>query len=664
MSNFQPTLTINEGIATGWAKIEIFGDGEYGRGLIGEGRKVLGMMKSIHGVGQAQVDDRDKTGGGGYFSMKRILPDGSLVQTLTNDGHDTIRIFTPKVRRAEKPEKVRKDDIDHSDYLWIGVRVKDGCARPWFALDVNLVEPDGNVTRGVVGTIFGTTNGWTDPAVDYDFSGNDADGYELVTRSGFSSETVISEALQSMYNTYNGGAADPFSPGMVLGDHQVQSILLRNGSFDGDTLTINWSFNGVMMQYWDDSATGNTDETPGFGQAYGPYDPLMSAAQNSGAERTFAGMSLTRGSPSTARYGWDAVFWLDPFDAKIIAKEPTTKLDKRPLIQAFRKKLRDDALLVDPKAQVQPGTYHLVVRANDTPPHNLSTRANEAIPDFPSFPRSANCDYSNYMQPTTTWPPLEVEVEVRIGRASMTQRIGMPDDYENRIAAPAKKFNFNLTCASYDDRDAATWPFGFLSRYDTCSNDAGPNMGGPSYAVVAIDVKGKTAEVSALPVPRVFGTGTYHAPAGDERRRAMFFVYGNVFPAVADVDWEAQAARFLFTALESVTSGVYGCSEMREMSEGSLQGLFAGTSKADIHMYDPAANTLTTLGPPVTVPADWAVNDPPDDSTNFFWYYEKAVPYQNACYRTFGVLVASVGGFYEMSQNFVNTPGYTVPECC
>lgn len=666
MSNFQPSLVFDDQRATGWARVEIYGDAERGKALLGTARVTLGALKSYQGVSGHQVQDRETTGGGGFYQRWQTLPDGSRIHVFTNDGHDTMRIYANPKRSPKVEPKVREDDIDWGDYLWIGVRVKDGCTRPWYALDVNVVEPDGSVMRGVVGTIFGTTNGWTDPSVDYDFSGSDDDGYELVTRSGFSSETNITDALQSMYNTYNGGAADPFSPNMILGDHQVQSILLRGGNFDGDTLTINWSFNGLMMQYWDDSATGNTDETQGFGQAYGPYDPMMDEQQNAGSERTFEGMNTVGGgTPTTSRYGWDAVFWLDPNDFKVIAKEPSTKLDKRPLIQAFRKKLRDDDMIAKPKQQVQEGLYHLVVRAYGTPPHLLSTRSNDAIPDFPSFPRSGDCDYRNYMETVGTWPPLEVEVEVRIGRNTITQRASLPDPAEIVITTPSKVFNFDLVCESYDDRSSAVWPFGFFSNYDTCQNDLGPNMGGPSYATpIAIDVKNKTAEVASLPVNRVFGTGTYHAPVGNERRRAVFFIFGQVFPIVDVADWPTKGARALFTAAESVTSGVYGCAEMNEMSEGSMLGMLTGTDKSHVHLYDPVSNTLTDLGAPVTLPADWASNDPPDDSTNFFWYYEKAVPYQNNCYRTYGVLVTSVGGFYEMSQNFAGTPGYTAPDCC
>lgn len=640
MSNFLPSLVIDDRRELGWARVEIYGDKEQGKRLLNAAQHLLGAVKVENGVNQRIVDGEP----GGYYHRWTTLSDGSRIHAVTNDGHDMVRIYVAADEPNPQVKKPRKDDVNPNDYMWIGVRVKDGCTRPYYALDVHLVEPDGTVRRGYIGAAFSGLS-W---GVDINAVYTEADGFKLDTGSdGANADALHAE----MYRVWHSGAF-PFSSTMREGDHQFRANAY--GWHDPDFSIIGFSSNGVIFQYWiADSA-----------QSFGPHDPRMNADDNAGAGRSFAGMNTSGISiERTQRFGWDGVFTLDPFD-DVAARAGVKDVDKRVEMLAFTKFLRDNDFIAKPQKQVQDGEYKLFARAYGVPTELQSSRQGDTIPDFPSFGRSTYCDYRDYLQPTGSFANLEVEVEVRLGRLVLTQREGLPNPAEQDVSLSPAVFHFDLTCAQYDDRNAVAWPHGATSVYDSCLRDNGPNMDGPSYSeVIDINVKARTAKLGGgLPSPG-FGDAGYVESQPTVRRSAMFFVYGGVFPQPADADWETYAARALFTAVESVTSGVYGCSEISEMSEGGLKGLFSGTNKDNVYAYD-GNGGLTNLGHPSTLPADWASNDPPDDSTNFYWYYEKAVPYKNNCFNTYGVLVSSVGGFYEMDQNFVGTPGYGSPSCC
>lgn len=686
----------DEPVFTGWLQTQLSGDIDTAQSHRRAGRRILGQLLVNHGVNARIAAGQP----GGYFKTVKLLEDGTRVTAWHNNGQNVLRIEAPRAPRAlpERPieapqvapwqgeaeragrrqlshtdphaevppptwhtieeEDEPDEEVESSEYLWVGVRVKDGCTRPHYALDVHLVEPeggqlaDGSAARGIVGVAFSGSNGWAD-SIDFTAAGSQQDSWTL-TPSPFNGAhtTSIAALFQEMWEDWGEGTF-AFSPNMLLGDHQVNSCIAGTGlddggQFDGGQPTINWSVNGLTMQYWLDNP-----------QDFGPFDPLMDDQENAGGARTFDGLTTPFGNPPPSRFGWDAVFCLDPDYEDFVGAGAMA--DDRPLMLAFRRYLTEHQLM---QPQVLDGVYKLAVRAYDTPPDIQSSRSGEEIglplsrwglgPNGEPFMRSGGCDYRDYMQPVNEWPPLEVEVEIRIGR--------------DEFGAPEQIFNFELTCAQYDERESITWPFGVFGSFafDPCGAEGGPNMGGPSFSQwIDIDVRGGSAELSDQAPTRVFATAPYAEYVGERRNPARFFIYGSVFPAVSDSDWEAFAGQALFEACEAVTSGAFGCSEMSARSAGELATLFAGTSKANVYMYDPEAGTLTNLGPPTTTPADWAVNSPPDDSFNFFWYYENAVPYQNECFNTYGVLVTSVGGFYEMSQNFGGTPGYVSnPNCC
>jgi hypothetical protein len=84
----KPDLVFNEAQSSGWLRAEFYGDEEAAKGYIDQARQVLGSMRIRHGVNERIAEGQP----GGFFRADQVLPDGTRIETLTNDGHDTVRI--------------------------------------------------------------------------------------------------------------------------------------------------------------------------------------------------------------------------------------------------------------------------------------------------------------------------------------------------------------------------------------------------------------------------------------------------------------------------------------------------------------------------------------------------------------------------------------------
>lgn len=111
MPNFGPSLVMEENVATGWARVELYGDVEGARRHIHAARVALGSMKAYYGVGQRSVEDRSSNGG--FYHAWKTLPDGTRIHAITNDGHDTLRIYaTPHEASSKEESNKREDSLD------------------------------------------------------------------------------------------------------------------------------------------------------------------------------------------------------------------------------------------------------------------------------------------------------------------------------------------------------------------------------------------------------------------------------------------------------------------------------------------------------------------------------------------------------------------------
>jgi hypothetical protein len=155
--------TNNEPVATGWIATQITGDQATAKLYIREARRLMGSMKSINGV-----NDRIARGEpGGFYRSKKTFLDGTVIDTITNNGVDKILIHSPlreqqllrppptpptkheqaqahighekttspvvvnpfqelPVTRVETSEEEEQERYDFSPYLWVGARIVEG----------------------------------------------------------------------------------------------------------------------------------------------------------------------------------------------------------------------------------------------------------------------------------------------------------------------------------------------------------------------------------------------------------------------------------------------------------------------------------------------------------------------------------------------------------
>ncbi len=90
----RPGLVFNEVLASGPVQFGLTGDPRLARSHIADGRRLLGMLRSIYGVNQRIAQGEP----GGFYSTSLRFSDGTLIVAVTNDGHDVIRIAAPERR--------------------------------------------------------------------------------------------------------------------------------------------------------------------------------------------------------------------------------------------------------------------------------------------------------------------------------------------------------------------------------------------------------------------------------------------------------------------------------------------------------------------------------------------------------------------------------------
>lgn len=88
----------DEPIATGWANTQLSGDIGLAQSYLREARRLVGQLRSIHGV-NARIAAGEPAG---FFRARRVLPDGTRIDVVSNGGNDRIWIDAP-LRRAAAP---------------------------------------------------------------------------------------------------------------------------------------------------------------------------------------------------------------------------------------------------------------------------------------------------------------------------------------------------------------------------------------------------------------------------------------------------------------------------------------------------------------------------------------------------------------------------------
>lgn len=655
MSNFHPSYVFDEQRATGWVRFEVFGDVEQGRRLFNAGRSLLGALRSQTGVNQAQVDGRDIDASSGFYQRWATFPDGTRIHAMSNGGQDTIRIYavSPKIKVEEK-EEPRDVSVSTDDYVWIGVRVKDGCVHPWFGLSCYVIEPDGTPERGIIADVMGFPDDW---GLSYIVQATAAGEEPMVINPygdywQYLGDRTIDTMLAEMWASYG----PPYSNGMSYGEHHFSLSIERPSDSPGVNSTlVSFTRNGLL------GMTRNSST-----QGWGPYDPRLSAEDNAGASRDTSAMQWYETLDYWSwrgeyMYAWDYVFWIDPAEQE--AKDQGLECDGRADVLGLKKFLGDKGLIHTGSRQILDGDYTLVCQAYSEGPHWYSDRAGESVSGLSLLPstyrrRSGYCDLRNFSTYRKD-PPMEIEVEIRLGRKAASKQDGSVE----AATVGGKTFTFSLTCEEYDDRYAVIHPYGFYDT-DQCGREGGPNMGGPSFSqTIKFNPKKLMAKLGGSVGDSMFGARSYVGPYED-RTPGLIFVHGKMEGSSSSPEtWPSDAGSGVFMCLEYLSTGVLGCTDAVGISEQDAQGLFAGTSPDNMYLFDCLTNELTDLGPPPTDNGYWAAHDPPYYPA-FYWFYQTCLPYVLDCKHCSGVLATGAGTFYEFTDHLAGSPGFEPPYCC
>lgn len=618
-----PNMVFNEPTATGWLRTELYGNRALAASYAHAARTLLGALRSQYGVNQRIAEGEP----GGFYHGMQLLPDGSQIQVITNDGLDTLRIWSPTPSSSSSGEGEESERSTPAPYLWIGVRAKYSAGTmPWYALQTMLIEPEGAPTRGFIQNGSGSRGWYTNLNAEFD----PAENVTLLDPTD-----SLAFQMQRLHDQYSGDQA-----AKRLEDHCLALV-----DFSNNYGFFYFSMNGVRL--YDVNTVIQADTTG----RWMPYDPLLPADGQDGG-RDFSG----RGGFSVydqplPELAWDCVYVLDPFDEDGVAP-----CDSRPQIVAARRFLESQGMAAG-EAQILPGAYALAINAFGSY-QETSTRAGQAVPGMSGLTRRPHYDYREYLV-GSRFAPLTVEIEVRLGKD--------PD---------MQTFNFELTCADYDDRNANMLPFGFGAAFDPCTREGGANPHGPNWAqqTLLIDVQNATAELTEM-VPTPIGGGTYSASDVNYRDPVDIYLYGNYgVSQIASADYPHAAGAGLFTVLEQMTAAVWGGPhEINEHSAAAIQAAAAGLTKGFVWRYDPVANSFTAL-PLISTVDDYNYNNWTDVNgathaseyqPQFFWYYPYKQQSKAQCRASFGMLFGADQSYaFESGQNvYHNDPPYP-SNCC
>lgn len=97
----KPDLVFDQPTATGWQRTEIHGDQQLAGRHLHNARALLGALRSMYGVNQRIAAGEP----GGFYHRWFEAPDGTRIHVMTNDGHDTVRIYAPAPSPVPAPQR-------------------------------------------------------------------------------------------------------------------------------------------------------------------------------------------------------------------------------------------------------------------------------------------------------------------------------------------------------------------------------------------------------------------------------------------------------------------------------------------------------------------------------------------------------------------------------
>jgi len=354
---------VDEPTATGWLRMELYGNADLAERYTHAGRSVLGGLRSRSGVNERIANGES----GGFFHQWATLPDGTQIHAMTNDGQDTVRIYSPSFSTTEEEEKDKKTD-EFMPYLWVGVHAvqpQDNTLRYYDSLEAMLIEPDGVIT------IVGRTGQWFTRGYFTDSSGpiSDPEAFldgDIAYYRTSGDENPINEAI----GDYNMAFRQP--------DGQEPLGVYYTGVVQGQVF---FSVNGVIG--FDCYNQSNNTIPDWINTSIAPFDPTVPA--NEGTYPAGQGRAAPNPEGWNVNSHWNGVLVLDP-----TPDDPhPDHVSVRPQEEQVRAMV-DGALARNYQRAVQvlPGQYVLKVFINGDCWENVGT-------------------------------PTEVEIEVRLGKPTV-----------------------------------------------------------------------------------------------------------------------------------------------------------------------------------------------------------------------------------------------------
>lgn len=595
----KPDLVTDEPVATGWVRVLLSGDTQAARLLVREARKLLGHVRTVYGVNERIANHQP----GGFYFDQRKLPDGSVIEAITNDGHDTVKVYVPPTSSSQEEDKEETTDSPEL-YMWVGIKSTSANA-PWYAPNAIMIEPPSDA-QGIITS----AQYWEVASIVLEFA---SDEQPSITSEMPSHFFTFDEAIAYHFAQWAGPDALYPQP-LAAGQH---SIAIEDYTNLG---VFTCSKNGLRCFSVPSYQDGDDPDR------WMPYDPLLPPDDQSGG-RTYGDRDT--GGLDVPERAWDVVFVLDPGEDR-----QTYPSDPRPHISSSRKLLEDEAGMAAGDDAVLRGDYLMAVQSVGSKRELYSTRGGEVIPIVPHLIRSNNSDYIPYMNWTDS-PSLDVAIEVRLGKG-----------------AHMRTFNFEAYIEQSHDGAQMVMPFG----YDDL-NPFGPNF---AQSLLAINPRAGTADWSgdAEQVAPILGGGTY--PGARDPRRTMFiYIFGDYGTAqVSDEDYPTVAAEALFAVLETATAGMYGASFLNELNAGAT----AGMTKGAIWRVNAATGAVDAL-PVISEVDDYAAwypdwedeygTHPSDVHPWFYWYYPYKVEGNNGDYHTVGILLGPDGWEVQNGQTLL-----------
>jgi hypothetical protein len=669
----------DEPAVTGWLTTQLSGDKQAAAQHVGHARKLLGQLRSRNGVNARQAAGEVP----GFFRHNSVMPDGSRISVVSNNGQDIIAVHsplsetpgrfippelhsTPEQSEATLPEpdvpmptfsrsseeksepseeeekKVEEERIEPRPYMWVGIRIK---------LEEGALNQIGNPTiprQSILACM-------VEPAVVGRQRGIIVadDWYARVMADLSDDQPTLSPELGAALGQFH-QQWDHLAEGRVPSEvHNLQFV--DSGSDDFDSFQ--FSLNGLRCY----------EASASQGQ-FAPYDPYLPDDQQD-RDRDFndAVYGDVYTPEGLGRPPWDIVYVLDPEE-----EDQTDPCDPRELNSTARRVLEEGGMASFDDVVLN-GEYVLHLAARASPRRQTDRPGDKPLPGLsPAYFWRTDADYQEHL----FYPlePMRMEVEVRLDKEPYTAI-----------------FSFDITIEHYGEWNMNTRPFGEKLCTNCCPGSTGGNPRERNWNGfdIIIDVEGGGCRSGLLDDVGMFNGGGASTEWDEYSQNVDIYMYTGagisytnpIYPGSPIYGSAVEyAAAFIHSILEQQTAGIYGSGMViYERSIGDIAGALSqadsgfGTPGAWVHgiyRYDVVGNTFALLprlpDPPLSE-RDQNNHNPLSTDRDLFPFLYWAYPYgyiSKAACRYAIALILEGPTMANLSNGTYGDPEMSPTACC